>query len=61
MTTVKIDRELVAKVWRELDELKKLGIAVPRHAYVVAGSEATAFFEGGMSITAISDLCISLG
>jgi hypothetical protein len=58
---VKIDKAVVQKGWRELDELKKVGVAVSRHAYVVAGSEATAFYKNGMTITAISDLCISLG
>jgi hypothetical protein len=59
--TIKIDQEVVQKIWSELRELEKIGVAVPKHAYVVAGQEGTAFFESGMSITTISDLCISLG
>jgi hypothetical protein len=58
---IRIDKTIVEKVWRELDELKKLGVVVPKFSYVVAGQEATAFYEGGMTISAISDLCLTLG
>jgi hypothetical protein len=60
MTTIRIDKAVVEKIWRELDSIKALGGVVPRHAYVVAGQEGTDFAKT-MKISDVADLCISLG
>jgi hypothetical protein len=58
---VKIDKTVVARVWRELDEMKKLGVFIPKMAFVVAGNEATNLHADGASIRDIADLCVNLG
>jgi hypothetical protein len=58
---IMIDKAVVQKVWRELDEMKKLGVAVPKFSYVVAGQEATSLHGNGASISDIADLCLTLG
>ena len=50
---------VAAQVHKELTELKKLGIRVPKKAFEVATREAAEFVANGMSVSEIADLCIN--
>jgi hypothetical protein len=58
---VAIDRKIIAAVWKELDEMKKLGVFIPKMAFVIAANEATNLSADGASVSDIASLCVNLG
>jgi hypothetical protein len=48
-------------VWKELDEMKKLGVFIPKMAFIIAANESTNLSADGASIRDIADLCVNLG
>jgi hypothetical protein len=61
MTTIKIERKIISAVWKELDEMKKLGVTIPKMAFVIAANESTSLSAESASVRDIADLCVNLG
>ena len=51
---------IIEEVKKEMDEMKKIGMRVPKKAYTIAERDADELRQGGMRISEIADLCIQL-